>query len=256
MVETRDADTPPPGTTIRQLLRSETRAALGTLDGTGAPYVSLVMLAVDHDAAPLLLLSDLADHTQNLKRDPRVSLLVDGTAGMAAPLAGARATLVGRIEPATAAHQQARYLARHPDARGFAGFTDFNFYRIAVERAHLVAGFGRIHWVDASSVLWPVVPNLPLAEREADVVAHMNEDHLDAVSLYATRLLGQPADEWRLTGVDPEGADLAAPRRRCRLWFDKSVHDAEGARVELVRLVKRARQADAVDGATGGAAEG
>jgi putative heme iron utilization protein len=256
MAGTSDFAAPPPGTTIRQLLRSEARAALGTLDKTGAPYVSLVMLAVDHDAAPLLLLSDLADHTQNFKRDPRVSLLVDGTAGMAAPLAGARATLMGRIEPAAAAHQAGRYLARHPDAQGFIGFADFNLYRMAVERAHLVAGFGRIHWVEASAVLWPAAAALPLAGREADIVAHMNEDHADAVALYATRLLGQPADEWRLTGVDPEGADLAAPRRRCRLWFDKPVHDAEAARVELVRLVKRARQTDAAAGTGDGAADG
>jgi heme iron utilization protein len=243
---------PPPGTTVRHLLRTTSQAALGTLDGSGAPYVSLVMLAVDHDASPLLLLSDLADHTRNFKRDPRVSLLVDGTEGMASPLAGARATVMGRIEPAPGPHQQSRYLARHEDARDYAAFADFNLYRIRIERAHLVAGFGRIHWVEAAAVTWPddadlplaaaEAADLPLAAAEADVVAHMNLDHQDAVALYATRLLGQPAGDWRLTGIDPEGADLQAGRRRCRLWFDKPARDAEGARVELVRLVKRARQ--------------
>ena len=227
---------------MRHLLRTASQAALGTLDGSGAPYVSLVMLAVDHDASPLLLLSDLADHTQNFKRDPRVSLLVDGTLGMASPLAGARATVMGRIEPAPGPLQRPRYLARHEDARDYAAFADFNLYRIRIERAHLVAGFGRIHWVEAAAVTWPDAAALPLAAAEADVVAHMNLDHQDAVILYATRLLGQPDGDWRLTGIDPEGADLQADRRRCRLWFDKPVRDAEGARVELVRFVKRARQ--------------
>jgi heme iron utilization protein len=250
--ESSRSPVPPPGTTVRHLLRTAQQGALGTLDGTGAPYVSLVMLAVDHDASPLLLLSDLADHTRNFKRDPRVSLLVDGTEGMASPLAGARATVMGRIEPAPGPHQQSRYLSRHEDARDYAAFADFNLYRIRIERAHLVAGFGRIHWVEAAAVTWrdaPALPlaaaeaaDLPLAAAEADVVAHMNLDHQDAVALYATRLLGQPAGDWRLTGIDPEGADLQAGRRRCRLWFDKPVRDAEGARVELVRLVKRARQ--------------
>jgi heme iron utilization protein len=237
-----DQATPEPGTSVRQLLRATDRAALGTVDDTGAAYVSLVMLAVDHDAAPLLLLSDLADHTKNFSRDPRVSLLVDGTYGMASPLAGARATLMGRIEPASAAHQLQRYIARHADAEGYAGFADFNLYRIAIERAHLVQGFGRIHWIDGTLVRLPCPPGLPLAAQEADVVAHMNDDHADAVQLYATRLLGQPEADWRLTGIDPEGADLAAGKRRARLWFDKAVEDAETARVELVRLVKRARQ--------------
>jgi heme iron utilization protein len=235
-------DTPSPGISVRRLLRTADRAALGTLDGAGAPYVSLVMLAVDHDAAPLLLLSDLADHTRNFARDPRVSLLLDGTHGMASPLAGARATLMGRIERVTTAHQLTRYIARHQDASGFAGFADFNLYRVAVERAHLVQGFGKIHWIEAADVLWPGAAERPLAEAEADVVAHMNEDHRDAVQLYATRLLGQPEADWRLTGIDPEGADLQAGKARARLWFEKSVDDAEGARVELVRLVKRARQ--------------
>ena len=49
-----------------------------------------------------------------------------------------------------------------------------------------------------------------------------------------------------MTGVDPEGR---GPARRAsdmaRLPFDRLVHDAEGARVELVRLSRRARaQAD------------
>ncbi len=231
-----------PGTSVRRLLRATDRAALGTTDDNGAAYVSLVMLATDHDAAPLLLLSDLADHTRNFSRDPRVSLLIDGTHGMASPLAGARATLMGRIERATAPHQLGRYIARHPDAEGYAGFADFNLYAVRIERAHLVQGFGKIHWIDGAEVRWPAPADLPLAAQEAEVVAHMNDDHGDAVRLYATALAGQPDADWRLTGIDPEGADLAAGRLRTRLWFDKPVRDAEGARVELVRLVKRARQ--------------
>ena len=239
-----------PGTIVRRLVRAADRAALGTLDASGAPYVSLVMLATDHDAAPLLLLSDLADHTKNFRREPRVSLLVDGTRGMTSPLAGARATLMGRIERTTAPHQRARYIARHPDAQGFAGFADFNLYTVRLERAHLVQGFGKIFWLDAAEVLFADAADLPLEALEAEVVAHMNQDHRDAVTLYATRLLGQPAGDWRLSGIDPEGADLAAGPKTARLWFDKPVRDAEGARRELVRLVERARQQPAGTSAT------
>lgn len=233
-----------PALTIRRLVRSTARAALGTVDGRGAPYVSLVLLAVDHDASPILLLSDLADHTRHFKRDPRAALLIDGTAGIASPLAGARATLTGEIERAPAARQAARYLARHPEAEGYAGFGDFNFYRLKLDRAHLVAGFGRIHWVEGSEVLLPVDEELPLVAAETDILAHLNAEHADAVELYATRLLGRPAGAWRLTGVDPEGADLRCGGETGRLWFDRQVRDAAGARAALVRLAKRARQAD------------
>src|SRR5689334_3768905 len=81
----------------RRLIRSLDRASLATsMDGW--PYASLVLVAADHDASPLLLISRLAQHTQNLETEPRVSLLYDGTAGLDDPLTGARVTLVGRAE--------------------------------------------------------------------------------------------------------------------------------------------------------------
>lgn len=230
------------GSLIRGLLRSQPRAALGTLEAEGGgPYVSLVMVATGHDASPLLLLSDLADHTRNLKADPRASLLVDGTQGRAVPLAGERATIQGRIERATDQRLLVRYLARHPDAAAYAGFSDFGLHRLVIERAHLVAGFGRIHWVPAQEVRLETRDAEALAEAEQDILQHMNEDHADAVQLYATRLLGRHGTGWRITGIDPEGADLRRDGEVARLAFDKPVRDAETARVELVRLVKRAR---------------
>lgn len=234
-----------PAVTVRGLLRATDRATLATLQRgdskgpAGWPYASLVMMAVDHDASPILLISTLADHTRNLLTDPRASLLIDGTGGLDEPLTGARATVMGRLEKSDDPQHRARYLARHPSAEMYAGFGDFAVWRMQVESAHLVAGFGRIHWIDGTDVLGR--RGLPLEAREADVVSHMNEDHGDAVALYARILLGLDGEGWEMTGVDAEGADLRLGGRTARLPFDKPVEDAEGARVELVRLVKRAR---------------
>jgi hypothetical protein len=231
-----------PALTIRRLLREQPRAALGTLLESGEPYVSLAMVAVDHDAEPILLISDLADHTRNIRRDPRVSLLLDGTLGRAIPLAGERASVQGRAVLADGDERLARrYVGRHPDAEMYLGFKDFHLFKVTIERAHLVAGFGRIHWVEGGRVRLDTGAARELAAAEAEIVAHMNEDHADAVQLYAERLLGLAGGGWRLAGVDPEGADLRAEGRHARLPFDKPVKDAESCRVELVRLVKRAR---------------
>jgi putative heme iron utilization protein len=203
-----------PAATVRRLVRSQPQAALGTLErGSGEPYVSLVMVACGHDAVPLLLLSDLADHTKNANADARASLLLDGTLGLEVPLTGARATLQGRIERADSPELLARYTRRHPDALGYAGFADFHLYRLVPRRAHLVAGFGKIHWLDAAAVAFDSASAAPLAAAEAEIVEHMNDDHADAVQLYATALLGLPAGPWTMTGVDPEGADLRAGDR-------------------------------------------
>lgn len=136
----------------RALMRAQGAATLGTLMD-GAPYVSLVLVAFDAGGSPLLLLSRLAQHTKNLLADPRVSLLFDGTEGLDDRLTGARLTVLGRAAPFTDPEAKARYVQRHPSAAAYAGFDDFELYRVTIDRAHLVAGFGRIRWVEAAELV-------------------------------------------------------------------------------------------------------
>ncbi len=232
-----------PGGEARDLIRRCDRATLATLhpDSDGWPYGSLVLTACAHDGAPILLISDLAEHAKAIAADDRVSLLFDNVGGLDDPLTGARVTVMGTARRTAAPDDRARYLARHPSAAGYADFADFNFYRIAVTRAHLVAGFGKIHWIGSDALLFDAQGREALGNAETDIVAHMNRDHADAIDLYAQNLLGLDGAGWSLTGVDPEGADLRLGGRVARVGFDTPVADAEAARVELVRLVKRAR---------------
>ena len=231
-------DSPSPAALARRLMRACDRATLAT-SREGWPYASLVLAAVDIEARPLLLLSNLAEHTKNLKRDPRVSLLFDGTAGLDDPLTGPRVTVLGEIAAIEDKALLARFIRRHPGSAGYAGFADFLPYRLEPSRAHLVAGFGRIDWIEAAALLSPPAP--ALAEAEAEIVAHMNRDHAEAIDLYAGRLLGLAGTGWVMTGIDPEGADLRRGQAVTRLDFPTPVGDAEGARAELVRLAREAR---------------
>ncbi len=144
-----------PAKAARALLAAANQATLATaaLDRDGWPFASLVLIAHDRDGAPLLLLSDLAEHSQNIAADDRVSLLIDGTAGLQDPLTGPRLTVLGPAGRSSDPNHRQRYLERHPSAAQYIDFTDFAVYRMAVERAHLVAGFGRIHWIDAAVLL-------------------------------------------------------------------------------------------------------
>jgi len=236
-----------PARTARRLVRASDRASLGTLyDGgrQGFPYVSLAVVALDTNAAPLLFISTLAEHTKNLMRDARAALLFDGTAGLAEPLTGARVTVLGEIARVTGtarARMLARYLARHPSASIYAGFADFDLWRLEPQRAHLVAGFGRIHWLEASSLVSPPGAAAALAEAEPDILQHMNRDHAATLDLYAARLLGLSGEGWRLTGVDPDGADLRRDAAAARLEFAAPASDAEAVRREFMRLATVAR---------------
>ena len=226
----------------RRLVRAVPKAALGTIlrAAGGHPYVSLVTAATAHDGAPLLLLSDLSEHAKNLKADNRVSLLLERTGEVEDPLAGERVSLLGRLARTDGSSDRARYLARHPTAALYADFGDFAFYRMSVERAHLVGGFGRIYWLDGADVL--MVPQPALAEAERGILEHMNGDHRDVVQLCAQQLLGLEGADWVLTGIDPEGCDLRMGPRTARLDFDAPISDPETARAALVGLARRARQ--------------
>jgi hypothetical protein len=138
----------------RALMRAQATAALGTLM-EGEPYVSLVLAAFGAEGSPLLLLSRLAQHTSNLLADPRVSLLFDGTAGLDERLTGPRLTVLGSAAACSDAAAMDRYLTRHPSAAAYAGFSDFDLYKVTIERGHLVAGFGRIRWIEARALLGP-----------------------------------------------------------------------------------------------------
>src|SRR6185312_16912377 len=116
-------------------------------------------------------------------------------------------------------------------------------WRLFPTRAHLVAGFGRIHWLEAQALVPPAEAAAALAEAEASILAHMNEDHRATIDLYAQRLLGRSGQGWRLTGVDPDGADLRLDAAAARLEFAAPVADADAVRREFIRLASEARGA-------------
>jgi len=172
-------------------------------------------------------------------------LLIDATGTQSDPMAGARVTLIGSARPTTSPAARARFLARHESARGYADFPDFAFYALTLESAHYIGGFGRIVDIPASELLTALEGAEALIEAEPGVVAHMNEDHADAIELYATRLLGAAPGAWRMTGIDPEGCDLVLGAKGLRLPFGTRITNAGDARKELVRLVAAARAAAA-----------
>lgn len=226
----------------RTMVRAALKGSLGTLlQSTGHPYASLLLVATEPDGTPVFLISKLALHTKNLASDARASLLVDATGTDADPMAGARITLIGEARPVASTSARIRFLARHPAAAGYADFPDFSFFAFDIASAHFIGGFGRIVDLPRGDLLIDIAGAEALIESEPGIIDHMNEDHADAIELYATRLLGGAAGAWRMTGIDPEGCDLVLGARALRLPFASRITNGEEARRELVRLVGAAR---------------
>jgi len=236
-----------PAEAVKKLLRQARKASLATLDRqNGGPYASLVTLATAADGAPLLLISRLAIHTQNILADARTGLLIDGTSAEGDPLAGGRISLMGRVAITENDQEKRRFLARHPEAEMYAAFTDFAFYRFEIERAHYVGGFGRIVDLRPSDILIDVSHAASLLETEPGIVAHMNEDHTEALALYAAGSIGEQQDPsaWKMTGIDPEGLDLIGPTGALRVTFAAPIATPGDARKALAALAADARTAN------------
>ena len=133
----------------RQLVADNRRGVLGTLlPKDGFPYASMVEYAPLPDGDVILFLSRLAEHQKYLTADPRVSLLIAPDIMAENALAQPRVSLVGRAELAEdRGAMVAIYLQYHPSARQYINFGDFQFYRLRVEKARYIAGFGRMGWI-------------------------------------------------------------------------------------------------------------
>jgi putative heme iron utilization protein len=220
-----------PGPLARRLLREAVKACLATRLEAGAeegswPYASLVLVAADIDGTPILLLSKLAQHTHNIETDPHVSLLIDGTEGHSDALTGPRATLLGRARLSEDPQSRRRFIARHPSAALYAGFKDFHVYRLELERGHLVAGFGRIEWIERDQLLLPATLCQGLCDAEEALLAAVNE--------------GRDEQQWRAIALDPEGADLRRGTTLRRIAFEQPLGSVKKARALLARALEAA----------------
>jgi putative heme iron utilization protein len=230
----------------KALLRATRAAALATIDrNTGHPFGSLVNVATDIDGSPIILVSRLATHTANLEEDQRASLLL-ASAGKGDPLAHPRLTVLGAFAPVerdtpSEPRLRRRFLAHHPKSELYAGFADFSFWRLGVVSAHLNAGFARAADLKADDLITDIADAHGLIDAEADALAHMNADHAEALRLYATKLLGAADCQWRVTGLDPEGIDLAQGDTALRLPFSQRVTTPEALRKVLMELAAQAR---------------
>lgn len=220
----------------RHLTRASARAALATTRrADGWPYASLVTVAADMNGAPLLLLSDLAEHSAHIAADDRISLLFEASDGIDNPQTAARATILGRARRSDVGGDRDRFLARHRKATAYAGFTDFKLYRVTVEKVRWVGGFGEACWLDGADFLYPG-PTEALAHGESALLDEINADHGHVLAALAAQNGDAGQGPWRITGVDPEGCDLRCGARRIRLIFAKAALNAPDVREMLAKM--------------------
>lgn len=219
----------------RRLLRAERIGLLSTLSHKlgGYPFGSVVSCLTDHEARPLFLISQLAEHTRNIEHDARASFLVHEQS--IEVQAGERLTLIGKaVRMETTEQIKARYLRYFPSAKPYFSL-DFSFYRIEPFTLRYVGGFGIARWISPTEIVPP--PN-SLAQEEEELLARFNLNQAGDLQFFCRTYYGTSASDATLVGIDCDGFDILDDRQLLRFDFPETVIDAEQAEAGLLRMLR------------------
>jgi heme iron utilization protein len=232
-----------------QFLRTTHSGVLSTFSAkfSGYPFGSVAPFVLDHIGQPVILISTIAEHTQNIIANPKVSLLV--FAGDGDLQANARLTVIGEAKKINKedVDLRARYLRYLPQAAGYFDMHDFSFYRIEIAQVRYIAGFGKMGWIAGDSI--PAVnlaENSQLAAQETAIIEHMNADHVHSLIAYSKHFHNVNATHAEMLGIDNDGFDAKVTNEQeisqiLRFNFDEPIHDAQSARMALVAMSKVAK---------------
>lgn len=233
----------------RKFLRS-TRSGILSTHSTrceGYPFGSVAPFVLDHNCQPIILISNIAEHTKNIAANPKVSLLV--FAGAEDLQANARLTLLGeavKIYKDDDADLRMRYLRYLPQAASYFDMHDFSFYRIHIHQARYIGGFGKMSWLSEVDLFSGITASASvLASQETAIIEHMNADHTENLLNYCKHFHHIDAAHAHMLGIDCDGFDVSArigdTSTLLRFDFEQQIHDAQSARAALVAMAKVAK---------------
>lgn len=240
----------------RQFLRATRCGVLSTLSAkfSGYPFGSVAPFVLDHSGQPVVLISTIAEHTKNITANSKVSLLV--FANDEDLQASARLTLIGeaKLINEVDADLRSRYLRYYPQAAGYFKTHDFNLYQIEILQARYIAGFGKMGWMTAETLLNEIqeenelqFPSTQLAVQETAIIDHMNADHAHNLVAYAKHFYNIEVINPHMLGIDSEGFDVSVSipevnqAKTLRFNFEQPIYDAQSARMALVGMSKVAK---------------
>lgn len=237
-------------TEARKFLRSTHSGILSTHSARleGYPFGSVAPFVLDHSCQPVILISNIAEHTKNIALNPKVSLLVFAAGDDLQ--ANARLTLLGeavKIFKDKDTDLRARYLRYLPQAASYFDMHDFAFYRIHIHQARYIGGFGKMSWLSDVDMLSGIADSgALLASQETAIIEHMNADHAENLINYCKHFHNVDATQVQMLGLDCDGFDVEATVNnktiRLRFDFEEQIHDAQSARAALVAMAKAARR--------------
>ncbi|MFG1934897.1 HugZ family protein [Mycobacterium sp. NPDC048908] len=232
----------------RTIAAATNTGTLATLTADGDPWASFVTYGL-LGGAPVLCVSNLAEHGRNLAADPRASIAIVAPQRESDPLASGRVTLAGVVEqPAgdEAAAAREAHLAAVAAAKYYIDYSDFTLWVLRVHRVRWVGGYGRMD--SATGEAYYAAEPDPVSPHADGAIAHLNDDHAAALVAMAQTLGGYPdTTAATCTGADRYGLDLRVVTPRgvayTRIGYANPIQSFDELRSATVELTRRARDA-------------
>jgi putative heme iron utilization protein len=232
----------------RTIAASTNVGTLATLTSDGDPWASFVTYGL-LDGAPVLCVSNMAEHGRNLAGDPRASIAIVAPGTESDPLASARVTLAGVVERPSGdelAAARGAHLAAVAAAKYYIDYSDFSLWVLRVRRVRWVGGYGRMD--STSGDAYAAAEPDPVSPRAAGAIAHLNADHAESLAEMARTLGGYPDTTAAVcTGADRYGLDLRVTTERgvayTRVGYRIPINSFDQLRPATVELAQRARGA-------------
>jgi hypothetical protein len=246
LTEVSPAVRPTAAEEARTIASSTNTGTLATLTPGGDPWASFVTYGL-LDGAPVLCVSNMAEHGRNLAGDQRASIAIVAPATEADPLASGRVTLAGAVERPSGdelAAARDAHVAAVPAAKYYIDYSDFALWVLRVQRVRWVGGYGRMD--SATGQAYAAAEPDPVVPHAAGAIAHLNADHAEALRAIAKVLAGYPdATAATCTGADRYGLDLKVHTPRGvaypRVGYAEPIDSYDDLRSATVELTLRAR---------------
>ena len=225
----------------RSLLLNQYFGVLSTISQKfgGYPFGSVTPYSLQRNGEPVILISDIAQHTINIEADTRVSLTIlehgveDVQENPRLTILADAAKLVDTDEDTAT-----RYYSRFPQSQNYHNTHNFSFYRLTPIKIRYIGGFGKIRWLERADFIL-ASPFKQIEEQR--IVMHMNEDHQSALRHYLRHYKKISVEEEqvvRMISIDAEGFDVMLERRLYRFKFEQPIHNIQAAREVLVAMTK------------------
>ncbi len=205
------------------------------------PFGSFVTYVTGKSRVLYLYLSDIAQHTKNLKENPKACITIFGINNKGDVQDSKRLTLLGDLKSVSKEEQgvcENRFFEIMPESKSYSSFHGFNFYKLEINSARWIGGFGKIGWLNTD--FWG--NHCPeWAKNETSIVNHMNEDHANTIysALHAQHNIKDENAKMLFLTID--GYYVKSNDKIFFIQLENQCLDSKEYRASLVDLAKKYR---------------